>query len=333
MTRLRVVSGDRDPTTSGRSTLGISAAFAVAVGIAWLGLAGCGGQTVTATGATAPAENGLIAFAGDRGSGAEIYTIGSDGSGLRRLTHLNGDASTPDWSPDGTQLAFAVEDKTLYLMDVDGSDLHRVIPHGGTAAFTPDGKQLVYSCCAGDRKNDGIFVMRADGSDAPGLRLSRNPRPARDDFNPEVSPDGQTVTFVRATGGELAALFAVNIDGSDVRRLTSYALQVGSKHDWAPDGRRIVITTHADHSAGKSPNVATIRSDGSQLRMLTHHTGPDNGALAGSYSPDGRWIVFRTGNLNRDDSRLYKMRPDGSHRQLIKRLPFQPRFSDWGPRP
>ena len=141
-------------------------------------------------------------------------------------------------------------------------------------------------------------------------------------------------TFVRQkVEGKLAALYAVNIDGSHTRRLTSYRLEVGIKHDWAPDGRHIVLTAHADHSFGKSPNVATIRSDGSDLRMLTHHTGANSGALAGSYSPDGRRIVFRTGNLKRPSSRLYKVRPDGTHRKLIRRLPFAPRFSDWGPRP
>jgi Tol biopolymer transport system component len=56
------------------------------------------------------------------------------------------------------------------------------------------------------------------------------------------------------------------------------------------------------------------------------------GAFAGSYSPNGRWIVFRIENLKRGSFRLYKMHPDGSHRKLIKKLPFAFRTVDWGPR-
>lgn len=329
-----------------RSAMRRLAALLVVAAITALGLLVIGGPAQ----ATFPAQNGLIAFAGDTGSGAEIYTMRADGTGLRRLTNLNGFATTPDWSPDGTRIVFYLQeppDKDLggiYIMNADGSDLHQVtthqvIPFGGDlAAFTPDGQHLVYGCHGwgtdkcGERSR--ISLMRDDGSDAPGLFLSANPFRGEGDSNPEVSPDGQTVTFVRhKVDGKLQALFAVNIDGSGDRKVTSYRREVAIKHDWAPDGRHIVITTKADYPEHKSPNVATIRPDGSHLRMLTHYTGGEVGAFAGSYSPNGRWIVFRVENLDKESFRLYRMRPDGTHRKLIKKLPFSPRGNDWGPRP
>ena len=217
-------------------------------------------------------------------------------------------------------------------MDADGSDLHRVTAPGGEPAFIPDGDHLVYWCdaCEG---GDGVFLIRDDGSDAPGVRLTTNPFRDQGDEDPEVSPDGQTVTFVRhKVGGKLQALFAVGIGGGEPRKLTSYEREVAITHDWAPDGRQIVITTNADYPNHKSPNVATIRPDGSHLRMLTHYTGGEQGAFAGSYSPNGRWIVFRIENVERERFGLYRMRPDGTHRRLIKALPFPPRQSDWGPK-
>jgi Tol biopolymer transport system component len=102
---------------------------------------------------------------------------------------------------------------------------------------------------------------------------------------------------------------------------------VAITHDWAPDGRQIVITTNADYPSHKSPNVATIRPDGSHLRMLTHYKGGEKGAFAGSYSPNGRWIVFRIENVEKERFGLYRMHPDGTHRQLIKALPFPARSS------
>jgi dipeptidyl aminopeptidase/acylaminoacyl peptidase len=330
-----------------RSAVRRLAALVAVAAITTLGVLVIGGPAQ----ATFPAQNGLIAFAGDKGSGAEIYTMKADGTGLRRLTRLHGNASTPDWSPDGTRIVFYLEgDRThrtrsgIYIMSADGSDLHQVttpevIPYGGgPAAFTRDGQHLVYECPGWDTDkcggSSGIFLMRDDGSDAIGLDLSSNPFHAEGDANPEVSPDDQTVTFVRHKVDEkLQALYAVNIDGSDERKLTSYRLEVAIKHDWAPDGRHIVLTTKADYPGHESPNVATIRPDGSHLRMLTRYTGGEKGAFAGSYSPDGRWIVFRVENLERESFRLFKMHPDGTHRKLIKRLPFSPRGNDWGPQP
>jgi Tol biopolymer transport system component len=308
----------------------LAALIAVAAATS-LGLLAVGGP---ATHATFPDRNGRIAFAGETHAGAEIYTIKPDGTRFHRLTHLPFNAFFPDWSPDGTRIAFSREfDEGVYVMNADGSDVHKVTgPGAGEPAFTPDGHHLVYWCdgCPG---GDGVFLIRDDGSDAPGQRLSSNPFPEGDE-NPEVSPNGHTVTFVRhKVGGKLQALCAVDIDGGHLRRLTTYRLEVAIKHDWAPNGRQITLTSHADYPDRKSPNVATIKPDGSHLRLLTDHRGGESGAFTGSYSPNGRRIVYRFENPDRKRFRLFKMHPDGTHRKLIKRLPFAPRFSDWGPRP
>jgi Tol biopolymer transport system component len=122
----------------------------------------------------------------------------------------------------------------------------------------------------------------------------------------------------------------MRVDGSGLRQLTSYSLDVGVKHDWAPDSSRIAIITHADRQpAGTSANVATLRPDGSGLRMLTHFSGGVVQAFTGSYSPDGRWITYRL-----EDHGMFalnKLRADGGgHPQQILSLPTPPRYIDWG---
>jgi Tol biopolymer transport system component len=182
-------------------------------------------------------------------------------------------------------------------MNADGSNLVELTPTGfqGQPAFTPDGDHLLYDC---DCHPQGIFIMNDDGTDRH--RVTTHKFVFQPDTDPNVSPDEKTVTFVRHKVSEkLQALFAVDIDGSNVRKLLPYKREVAIKHDWAPDGQRIVITTNADYPGGRSPNVATIRPDGSHLRMLTSYTGGKRGAFAGSYSPDGNWIVFRVENPDR----------------------------------
>jgi Tol biopolymer transport system component len=306
-------------------------ALLAVTGMALLELVAVAGPSANAT---TPGENGRIVFSADLGFGGEIYTIRPNGTGLQQLTELDGNAFHPDWSPDGTRIVFWLEDQAIYIMNADGSDLHEVTSPGGQPSFTPDGHHVVYECasqsCGG---RSGIFLMRDDGSDAPGLRLSRNPFYQEGDSDPQVSPDGETVTFVRhKVEGELQALLAVDIDGTNLRRIARYTLEVGIKHDWAPDASRIVVTPYADFPDDRFPSVATIAPDGSGLQFLTSPSRGEVASFAGSYSPDGEWIVFRAQAVNHEGFRLMKIHPDGSDRTLIAKLPFSPRFIDWGPR-
>jgi len=278
--------------------------------------------------ATIPAANGRIAFQMDFGLGAQIYTIRPNGLGIQQLTMVDGTAESPDWSPDGTQIVFHIVDEGLWTVNADGSHLHQIVTSGFQPAFTPDGTQVVYDCgdCSGGQ---GIFLVKADGSDAPGIRLTTNPSGYEGDTNPEVSPDGKTVTFVRKKAeGELQALFAVDIDGTHLRELVPSRFNVFIKHDWAPNGRRILFSSPIDGPA----NVFTVAPDGSHRVQLTH-VPPDVGAIAGSYSPDGRWIAFRWENQSVGVYRLMRMHPDGSARSTVTTAPIGPRFIDWGPAP
>jgi Tol biopolymer transport system component len=285
---------------------------------------------------TTPGTNGAIAFAADQGFGSEIYTINPDGTGFRQLTNVDGNALAPEWSPDGRRIAFTLEDgdhSSVVIMEADGTHMRDLTPPTGyeaEPAFTPDGHHLVFEWC--NCLREGIFIMRDDGTHR--RRLTTHAFPSEPDSGPNVSPDGRTVTFVRhKVDGELLALFAVDIDGGNERKIAPYTLELSTRQDWAPDGQHIVITTNADYPEGRPPNVATIRPDGSHLRMLTNYTGGEQGAFAGSYSPDGRWIVVRVENLDSESFGLYKMRPDGSDRRLIASMPFAARASDWGPLP
>ena len=287
--------------------------------------------------ATTPGKNGRIAFAMDTGSGAEIYSIKRNGTDLRKLTNVSGDALFPDWSPHGRRILFAddVNEGTasnLAIMDADGSHFRDLTTTGYREHpdFIPGGHKIVYGCDCG--KTNGLFVSRDDGTNA--RRLTTNPFRYESDSGPAVSPDGRTVSFVRVKKSEsLQALFTVNVDGSHRRMLVPYTSEVALKLDWAPRGNRILFTVYGDAPGGLSPNVATIRPDGTGLRILTHVHRAGVAALNGSYSPDGRWIVFKIVNSNTGTYKLMKMRPDGSDSTKIRSLPAAPRGIDWGQQP
>jgi len=148
------------------------------------------------------------------------------------------------------------------------------------------------------------------------------------DTDPNVAPDGKTVTFVRRKKGhEQQALFAIGIDGSRLRQLTPYKDEIAIKHAWSPDGRRIAVTDNADWVRPEaSANILTFRADGSARKHLTHYDGGQVrglNAFTGSYSPDGRHIVLRV--ERNDNGGLAIMDADGKNPRIT---PFMTGFLD-----
>jgi Tol biopolymer transport system component len=151
---------------------------------------------------------------------------------------------------------------------------------------------------------------------------------------PKVSPDGKWITYVSFdTRHHYPALFAVRFDGSQRHQVTPYARDIGG-HDWSPDGKLIVLTTNADHARPDEPvNLVTIRPDGSGMTPLTHFTDSTTSAFAGSFSPDGKQIVFRLNKRRR--YALAVIDSDGRNLRLLTSLTASAwgshsRFADWG---
>ncbi|HVQ15294.1 MAG TPA: hypothetical protein VMS40_16945, partial [Vicinamibacterales bacterium] len=223
----------------------------------------------------------------------------------------------------------------------DGSDLVDLLQPSpnfceSEPSFTPDGSHIVFERFAMDTGDDAVWSMKVDGSDR---RRIIGPFPSGFATDPNVSPNRQTLSFVGWDGalvgpsGEPAsALFTSRRDGSHLLQLTPFTMDLGIKHDWAPDGQHILVTTNANFfHPGESANIATIRPDGTHLHALTNYHGGEVSAFAGSYSPNGRWIVFRL--EDHGSFALYKMRPDGSDlRPILGLSSFRPAFIDWGPR-
>jgi Tol biopolymer transport system component len=275
-------------------------------------------------GATYPARNGLIAFHAFIGdSGPQIFTVRSNGHQLRQITDVDGSAAKPDWSPDGRQIAFTLNDCAIAVMDWDGANLHEIASDPdlcmNDANFTPDGARLVYTRLDPALEIEQVWSMKTDGSDQQFITGAGGP-------DPNVSPNGQKISF---KGGPDGALFVANIDGSGVVQV-SPSISVTYKHDWAPDGRHLVVSDNSGPGPDEAANVVTVRPDGSDWTYVTHYPA---GYLAntGGYSPDGQWIVFRLEGPGLVPA-MYRIRPDGTDlHALYASSDIVPRFIDWGP--
>ncbi len=93
---------------------------------------------------------GQIAF--ERGEA--IWSIATDGSGLRRLTAKG---RHPDWSPDGRRLVFD-RDGRLYTVSDTGRRPIRLAGSGTYPAWAPSGRKIAF------RRNYDIYTANPDGT-------------------------------------------------------------------------------------------------------------------------------------------------------------------------
>ncbi len=265
-----------------------------------LALTVVGGLAVSAS-ATPPGKNGSIAFTrfaivDDRGESkaGSIYTIDVNGRGERRLTRPPAGASDfqPDWSADGSRIVFErqLEDQPYQVWSVkpDGSDLRQIEP----------------------------------GCPVPADQIC-------DLSSPAWSPDGSRVAYMDAHGNvkyiggtewiEVGALSVMDADGSNRRQLTQLRRPTSSEDGepvWSPDGTRIAFVRL--NSTAKPRNghaVFVINADGTGVRQLTPWR-----MQAGDHpdwSPDGRWILFRSPEVGLAGTDLYRVHPNGTG---LKRL-------------
>ncbi len=82
----------------------------------------------------------------------EIYAISADGKAVRQVTHLMGNASSPQWSPDGRKIVFVStvgKNSALYSMNADGTDVRQLLHHKKFnfkfPTWSPDGKKIAFA--------------------------------------------------------------------------------------------------------------------------------------------------------------------------------------------
>ena len=299
------------------------------------------------TTATARDRNGRIAFMRADARGRwQVWVASARLTGAKQLTSGPADSGWPVWSPDGTKLAFdsnrvdpSPNDSTtindVFTMNAGGSGVTKLTDSVGAsadAAWSPNGSRIAFDADRGDpRSKQGIYTMNSDGGAV--RRVTILPRGYEFDLAPRYSPDGKQLVFTRYRGkgcpqpycpSEKAALFLVGLDGSGLRRLTSFAIHAGDA-DWSPDGRRVVFEAYPNGPYG---DVYVIGANGRNLRNLTRDA---TGQADPVWSPDGAKILFLDNRIVRGRGRtgLATMRPDGSRRGFISTENLEAHQPDW----
>jgi len=169
-------------------------------------------------------DNQLIIFHYRFGSdNLKLWIMNRDGSNPHEFYSESGkDIHDATWSPDGTQLLFALgkaEHNKLYVMDFNGRDprlLNNTIDTRGRTDWST-GNLIVLDM--GDPFNHEVYLMDDDGS---GLhQVSPN---GMNSQGASLSPNGKWIAFTAYTNlpDDLNSceIFIMRVDGTDLRQLT-----------------------------------------------------------------------------------------------------------------
>jgi dipeptidyl aminopeptidase/acylaminoacyl peptidase len=140
--------------------------------------------------------------------------------------------------------------------------------------------------------------------------------------DPQISPDGSQVAFVRVTVNDKenryeTSIFSVPPKGGEApRRLTSGTRDAGPR--WSPDGKHLAFVRSL--AAAQPPQVFLLDMDGGEARAMTDLP---RGATGPVWSPDGKVIAFNapTGPGGAADEK--RAEPAGSDVKVITKAVYR----------
>lgn len=238
-----------------------------------------------------PSDSDTICLARPDGTGAHPLPLTTPGEGKH-----------PDWSPDGAQVTFALND-SIWIAGVDGADARSVRTCEGNCdfpAWSPDGKQIAYTRTIGPAIANGppsssaIEIVDVDSGEITVVMTTERLQLAD---QPRWSPGGDTLVIqleqFKDDGSEIGASIAIlpAKAGSTPKAITDPTL-FGTYPDWNPTTDEIVFTTHEYDPSGAPVRLFTVRTDGSRLKELVYAGSDGERSSHPSWTPDGKQVLF-----------------------------------------
>lgn len=199
-----------------------------------------------------------LAYISPCGSNREAYTGStifimdvdpgsSPGDARPLMASLGGGDYDPDWSPDGSRIAFTSQRTgrpQIFTVGVDGQGLLNVnddLAHNWSPSWSGDGSQL--ALLTGRGGSEEIWLVPSGGGEE--MRFSRSD--GKDVAKPDWSPDGSTILFEKVVGSIPRIVAAPLAEGGvrvvQVCQQGALSLQPMGEPAWSPDGSWMAFET------------------------------------------------------------------------------------------
>lgn len=238
-----------------------------------------------------------------------IYLIPSDGSApARKLTDGARQDEGPAWSPDGKTIAYVSSReggaKQVYLLDVATGTSKKLTSYSGGASavkWVPNGSGVVFVSAV--YPECGVDPQCTEQKDAAAAKAPSKARVIDSllyrHWNEWQAPTRSHVVLVPLSGA--------------ARDLTPGAYDAppfsvggGDEFDVSPDSKELVYARNVDANPERSTNsdLYIVPLTGGEAKRITSRTGADTSP---SYSPDGRYIAYRSQSRNGFESDLWEL--------------------------
>lgn len=227
-----------------------------------------------------------VVFASDRTGDFAIFTMNPDGSDVTQVADEEGrDDLDPVFSRDGQSIAFSSQrdgdaTRSIYVVDVDGSQVQRVTGDGGSdqrPTWSPDQQLLAFQRAHQDGVMD-IFVHNIDAGpeQAPINVTQRRARDFHPSWSSQMGGQSQLVFATNHAGNQNVVTLDVidvlqNGDSDTVPLPVTEDPAADFDPTWHPDDEWIAFESQRDGNS----EVYLVRRDRSQLQRLTEDPATD----------------------------------------------------------
>jgi dipeptidyl aminopeptidase/acylaminoacyl peptidase len=280
---------------------------------------------------------------------------GARGGKERQVTFWKEGESGGRFSPDGKQVAFISADggtsTQIYLAswnDANGTlgtprQLTNVSTEADGAIWSPDSQRILFTSRVYPDCSEGSSWLEENNCDKrKDADAAANPVKAQifdhllyRHWNNYIGPKRSHVLVVSASDGNAVRDLTPRQDIGDAEAPT-FSLGGPVGYAWAPDSKEIAFVTNIDPVPAVSTNndVYTLRLDTPDAKPLkvSLSIGSDD---APSYSPDGKWLGFRSqARAGYESDRFRLMVLNRETMEVQEALPKYDRWVDefvWGP--